>query len=94
LIRAVLERLGTHELAIVREGEFLHPLAAVYRTSLLPRLKDLLAAGKRRPLDLVNASDSLRIDVTDLRVADPELQSLRNLNTPEEYEAALRDARL
>ena len=34
------------------------------------------------------------ITVAELRVADPELRSLRNVNTPEEYAAALKDAGL
>jgi molybdopterin-guanine dinucleotide biosynthesis protein A len=90
-IRAIAERLGEHDLAIPRDDRFHHPLAAVYRTSLAPRIRALLAAGQRRPLSLVEASRSNVINVEELRAVDPQLDSLRNTNTPEEYSAALRD---
>lgn len=90
-VRAIIERLGSHELAIPREDRFHHPLAAVYRTSLAGRVRDLLAADRLRPFFLLEESDAALIDVDQLRSLDPELQSLRNLNTPEEYAAALRD---
>ncbi|MBX3440214.1 MAG: NTP transferase domain-containing protein, partial [Planctomycetaceae bacterium] len=88
-VRAVVARLKDHDLAIPRESDYYHPLAAVYRTSLDQRCADLLAAGKRRPLDLVRAARSCEIDVEDLRAVDPALDSLRNANTPDEYTALL-----
>ena len=33
-IRAMIDALGTHEMAVPREDEYHHPLAAVYRTIL------------------------------------------------------------
>lgn len=84
--------LGEHELVVPRDGRFHHPLAAVYRTKLEDRVRGLLAADRRRPLFLIEESDSRIVDVDELRAVDPRLDSLRNLNTPEEYEAALRDA--
>ncbi len=91
-VRAMVDSLGTHELAIPREREYHHPLAAVYRTSLEPRVRRLIAAGRLRPLYLVDESDARIVDVADLRSVDPDLSSLRNTNTPEEYRAALRAA--
>jgi molybdopterin-guanine dinucleotide biosynthesis protein A len=93
-VRAVIAALGEHDLAIPRDGEHHHPLAAVYRVSLAEQAAALIAAGRMRPLFLVQQSDARIIDVDELRVADPRLDSLRNLNTPEEYAAALRDAGL
>lgn len=91
-VRAVLRQLGDHEIAIPRDEQFPHPLAAVYRTSLVARIDGLLAADRRRPLFLVRESDALPIHVESLRAVDPDLQSLRNVNTPEEYAAVLREA--
>jgi molybdenum cofactor guanylyltransferase len=88
-VRAVIERLGDAEIAIPREDEWHHPLAAVYRTSLSERCRDLIAGGQRRPLHLVQASRSREFDIEDLRSVDPELRSLRNANTPQEYELLL-----
>jgi molybdopterin-guanine dinucleotide biosynthesis protein A len=93
-VREVIARLGEHDLAIPRDGEFQHPLAAVYRTRLAPLLRELIASGRRRPLDLIDRCDAVRIDVAELRKVDPRLDSLRNLNTPDEYRAALLAAGL
>ncbi|MEX0716865.1 MAG: molybdenum cofactor guanylyltransferase [Planctomycetaceae bacterium] len=88
----IIDRLGDRELAIPRDGKFHHPLAAVYRKSLLPRVRRLLADERLRPLFLVEESNSAIVEVDELRDVDPELESLRNLNTPEEYAAALERA--
>jgi molybdopterin-guanine dinucleotide biosynthesis protein A len=90
-IRTMVDALAAHELAIPRDGQYHHPLAAVYRLSLLPRVRRLLDEGRLRPLFLVEESDARRIDVAELRSVDPRLDSLRNLNSPAEYEAALRE---
>jgi molybdenum cofactor guanylyltransferase len=88
-VRAVIARLGEADLAIPRDASHHHSLAAVYRTSLAQRCRDLLAQGQRRPLDLVQASRTHEFDIDQLRSVDPELRSLRNANTPQEYEALL-----
>lgn len=93
-IAEIVRRLGSHELAVPKEGDFYHPLAAVYRTSLAERARQLVAAQRLRPLFLIQASDSVEIPVDEMRGVDPELQSLRNLNRPEDYETALRLAGL
>lgn len=90
----IIRRLGSHELAVPKEGDFYHPLAAVYRTSLADRAGHLVAAQRLRPLFLIQASDSVEIPVGELRAIDPDLQSLRNVNRPEDYEATLRLAGL
>lgn len=87
-VRAIIARLGEHDIVLPREGEFHHPLAGVYRTSLADTMRTLLAAGRRRPRDLLDVARAETIDVAELRGVDPELDSLRNLNTPEEYQSA------
>lgn len=89
-VQAVSDRLGDAEIAIPREDQWHHPLAAVYRTSLAQRCRELIAGGRRRPLHLVQASRSRAFDVEQLRFADPDLRSLRNANTPQEYDTLLQ----
>jgi molybdenum cofactor guanylyltransferase len=84
-VHAVIDRLGDAEIAIGREHAYHHPLAAVYRTTLAERCRELIGGGQRRPLHLVQASHSREFDIEELRSADPELLSLRNANTPQEY---------
>lgn len=93
-IAEVIGRLGDHELAVPKDNEFHHPLAAVYRTSLAERARQLVASGERRLLCLIQCSDAVEISTDELRVVDRELQSLRNLNQMSDYESALRDAGL
>lgn len=89
-VRAVIESLGDHDLAIPRDGQYHHPLAAVFRLRLEQDVRDLIAANQLRPFFLMQRARAREIDVADLRRVDPELDSLRNTNTPDEYAAVLR----
>ena len=91
-VAAVIAALGDHEAAVPREGDFYHPLAGVYRVSLADRVAELVNAGRLRPLFLIEECRSRAIDIDELRRVDPQLESLRNVNSPEDYAAALRDA--
>ncbi len=93
-VRALVDRLSDHEIAVAQEEGFVHPLAGVYRTQLAAQARALLDAGTRRPLSLIDQSLTRRVDVNELRTIDPELDSLRNLNTMEEYEAAKTSAQI
>jgi molybdopterin-guanine dinucleotide biosynthesis protein A len=68
----------------------LHPLAAVYRVAVLPVIRERLAAKKFRMTDLLSAIPSRIVPNSELESTDTNFYSLWNLNTPEEYEAALR----
>jgi molybdenum cofactor guanylyltransferase len=92
LIRVLIDALGTHEVAVVRDQERYHPLAAVYRTACAGRVQQVLTAGGRGLTQFVRQCDARIVEGAELRVVDPELQSLVNVNTPEEYQAALRAA--
>ncbi|MBI5757461.1 MAG: molybdenum cofactor guanylyltransferase [Planctomycetales bacterium] len=89
-VRAVVESLGDHDLSIPRDCQYHHPLAAVYRLRLEQDVRDLIAANQLRPFFLLQRARAREIDVADLRRVDPELDSLRNTNTPDEYAAVLR----
>jgi len=84
--------LEDYELAIPQEENHFHPLAAVYKTHLAKRAQSLIESGKSRPFDLIQSSNTNRIDVAELKTIDPELDSLYNVNTPEEYQSALARA--
>ena len=71
-----------------------HPLAAAYRTSLLPRVEELIAADRLRPAFLFERSEVRELSEEDLlrdrelAAADPELLSVLNVNEPDDYERA------
>ena len=65
---------------------FVQSLSAVYPKSLAPRAHELIAAGRMRPLFLLEAGNYRKVLPREL----PDLDSLKNLNTPEDYLEALR----
>ncbi len=89
VVRRICEQLGDADIAIPVDAKFPHPLAAVYRLSLEARLNELLDAGRLRPVFLWEGATVHQIPVTDLSDIDPDLDSFRNANTPEEF-AAIR----
>ena len=91
-IRRMTELLGDQAIVVPKEERFHHPLAAVYRTNITDRITELLSADRLRPVFLFELTDTREVNVEELRMVDPDLQSLRNLNTPEEYFAALAAA--
>jgi molybdopterin-guanine dinucleotide biosynthesis protein A len=78
------------QIVVPRDGKLYHPLAAVYSTSVLPAIEELLAADRLRPAFLFDKCRTLVVPVDEFRDVDPELHSLTNCNRPEDYEAALR----
>jgi molybdopterin-guanine dinucleotide biosynthesis protein A len=70
------------------------PLAAAYGAAMGSRAAELVAAGMLRPVMLAEAARVLRLDdaalLADpaLAAADPELDSLLNVNRPDEYDDA------
>ena len=93
-VRTIIAALGDDEIAVPRMEGYYHPLAGVYRTSLIDAARELVAEERLRPLFLIEQSKTRVIAEQELREVDPGLDSLRNLNTPADYENALRDAGL
>ncbi len=93
-VRLLIEQLDDHRIAVPVDGQFHHPLAAVYRTDVVGEIDTLLAEDRLRPLFLFDAVSTCRVPVERLRAVDPQLQTLANLNRPEDYLAALATAGL
>ncbi|MCH5374008.1 MAG: molybdenum cofactor guanylyltransferase [Planctomycetes bacterium] len=89
-VRRLIECLNGHQISVPVDGRFHHPLAAVYRTDVVPKIETLLAEDRLRPRFLFDIVDTWRVPVEDLRTVDPQLQTLANLNRPEDYLAALK----
>jgi molybdenum cofactor guanylyltransferase len=93
-VTRMFELLGDHDIAVMEIDGFPHPLSAVYRRNTLPQVESLLAQDKLRPVFLFDAVRTRRVLPEEMVQADPELHTLRNLNTREDYLQALRDAGL
>ncbi len=91
-VARMFELLGDHEIAVPRDGEHHHPLAAVYRTTVLPHVERLLAADRLRPRFLFDEANTREVSVDLLRSVDPQLATLENLNYEADYFAALSTA--
>jgi len=96
MLPAFIERmaslLGDHDIAVPLVLGRYHPLAAVYRTRVLAHIEDLLAQDQLRPTFLFDRVPTRSVAAEELRDVDPALASLRNLNRPEDYLAALAEA--
>jgi molybdopterin-guanine dinucleotide biosynthesis protein A len=88
-VAAMIAQLGDFQIAVPRDGQFHHPLAAVYRTSVLPTVETLLATDQLRPVFLFERCPTREVLCEELRAVDPDLDSLANTNTPEEYARVL-----
>lgn len=86
--------LGDCDVAVPNDGERMHPLAAVYRPRVLPIIENLLAADRLRPVFLFNEVPTRAVPTDVLRLVDPHLATLKNVNCPEDYDAALKTAGL
>lgn len=93
-VRRMFDLLGDSAIAVPRDGEHHHPLAAVYHPSVLTAVQQLLAEDRLRPRFLFDLVPTREVSVDDLEDVDPERHTLMNLNRPEDYEAALRIAGL
>jgi molybdopterin-guanine dinucleotide biosynthesis protein A len=90
-VRRLIDLLGDHAICVPRVGDHHHPLAAVYRLDVAPAVAELLAANRLRPFFLFEQVPTRVVEAAGLADVDPTFQTLRNLNTPEDYEAALRE---
>lgn len=91
-VRRLVDLLGDHDIAVPEVGGYRHPLAAVYRVEVAGIALRLLAEGRLRPAFLFDQARTRIVRPEELAHVDPDFQSLRNLNTPAEYEEALRAA--
>jgi len=88
-VEHMLALLGEHDIAVMEIDGFTHPLSAVYRRAVLSHVEELLAQDRLRPAFLFDAVRTRRVSPGEMRGADPDLRTLRNLNTREDYEKAL-----
>lgn len=92
LIRALWERRDGADVVVPVTDKGPEPLLALYRVEpCLPAARAALASGRRRLIAIFGSVRVLDVPVESLRVADPELLSFVNVNTPDDL-AEARDA--
>jgi molybdenum cofactor guanylyltransferase len=91
-VNRMFELLVDFDIAVPFDGEHHHPLAAVYRPTVLPHAEQLLSAQRLRPRFLFHEVRTREIPVDELRRVDPQLSTLQNLNYVQDYYSALTAA--
>ena len=91
-VRRLAELIGDALVCVPFIGEYCHPLSALYRVEISEVVDRQLAANRLSLLSLFAAVPTRVVQAAELADVDPLLQTLRNVNTPEEYEAALHAA--
>ena len=77
------------DVTVPRDARGMHPLCAVWATTAMPVVGQLLDRGVRK---VGTALDALRVQVvegTTLEAFDPDGWLLHNINTPDDYQRAL-----
>ena len=80
-----MQLLGEYKICVPRVEGYHHPLAAVYRVEVADAVHRLLAERRLRSTLLFDAVSTRVVEPDELRDVDPTFQSLRNVNTPEDY---------
>ena len=82
----------SHDLVVPRALGRLHPLAALYALEVAKEIDCMLQANQLRMMDLLPRVRTLVVEEEQLRQVDPGLRFLANVNTPEQYRAALDES--
>jgi molybdopterin-guanine dinucleotide biosynthesis protein A len=89
LIAFLVTQMSDHDVVVPYWQERLQPLHAVYRRSVAPLLQEQLDRGELRPIFLYKKVRTREVSPEEIRRFDPEGLSFRNMNSPEDYQAAL-----
>lgn len=90
LVRSMAQRLEGCELLALRVNGHLQPLHAFYSRPCLPKAVALLERGVTAPTTLLDACNVRVVDIGDLPPARADESALWDMDTPEQYLAALK----
>jgi molybdopterin-guanine dinucleotide biosynthesis protein A len=76
------------DVALLRCGKHVEPLHAAYRRTCLPAIEGAIRAEKRRIISFFPEVRVRYVTPEEVWALDPQMESFRNVNTPEEWEAA------
>ena len=92
LVRDLLGRLGGHDAVVPIVGGRPEPLHAVYGPAVAIAARRQISRGKLKIALAFEGLNVVRVPEAELRELDSELRSFRNVNTPEDFAGARRDA--
>jgi len=89
LLRAFATWAEGFDVALLRCGEEeIEPLHGAYRRTCIPAMEDAIRAGQRRILSFFPHVRVRYVTPDEVTSVDPDLDSFRNVNTPEDWAAA------
>jgi molybdopterin-guanine dinucleotide biosynthesis protein A len=91
LVRRLIELLDDFAICVPEVGGYRHPLAALYRIEVADVAARLLAEDRLRTGALFEKMSTRIVQREEITNVDPTFQSLRNVNTRADYDAALDD---
>ena len=89
LVSHLLSQISDFDVVVPFWQERFQPLHAVYRRSVVPLLREQLERSDLRPISLYPKVRTREIYGDEVRRFDPEGLSFLNMNTPQDYEAAV-----
>ncbi len=90
LIAYLIRQIADYDVVVPYWEERYQPLHAVYRKSVLPLLKEQLERGELRPVYLFDKVRTRKVEQDEIKTLDPDGLSFLNMNTRQDYEAALK----
>ena len=90
LISHLTFQISNHDVVVPYWENRFQPLHAAYCTSVVPLLKEQLDRGELRPVYLFDKVRTRKIGEEEIRRFDPEGLSFFNMNTPADYEEAVK----
>jgi molybdenum cofactor guanylyltransferase len=90
-VTRMIDLLGAAAICVPKVGGYFHPLAAVYRVGVHEAVNRLLQENRLATTLLLDEVPTRVVTEAELADVDKTLQSLRNVNSPEDYDAALRE---
>lgn len=92
LFRSLASKRGDHEAVVPMQPDGRpQPLAALYRANPCARwATELIQAGRRRPLDLLQSVNTCWVDFAEIANLDHAERFFVNINTPDDYYGIIR----
>ena len=90
LIAYLTAQISGYDVVVPYWEERYQPLHAVYRRSVLPLLKEQLEQGELRPVYLFDKVRTRTVNGDEIKALDPDGLTFLNMNTPQDYQAALQ----
>ena len=91
VVEFLLQQIENHQAVIPVVEDRVYGMTAVYRTDIHPKLTEMVMAQQLKVSLLASELRTNRISKQQLQSVDPQLDSLKNINGPEDYLAYLKE---